>query len=152
MMNNPDDVELARLRERVQRLEQQLADQEREEQTPKVPPPPPPINPEEPGMGRRAMNFMYNVGNRHAALRNFGWAMVDGVKAAGYIAGCAASAARATPAMLVKAKAAYAAAVALAAANPIGAGVAGVAALVVAEKASRYTDEDGNTRHQCAIM
>jgi len=150
MMNNPDDTELARLRERVQRLEQQLAEQAREEQnTPQVPPP---ANPEEPGMGRRAMNFMYNVGNRHAAIRNFGWAMVDGVKAAGYIAGCAASAARATPAMLAKAKAAYAAAAALAAANPIGAGVVGVVALAAAEKATRYTDEDGNTRHSCAIM
>ncbi len=154
MMNeNPQDIELARLRERVELLERQLAEQAREEQNiPQVPPPPPPVNPEEPGMGRRAMNFMYNVGNRHAMLRNFGWAMVDGVKAAGYIAGAAASAARATPAMLVKAKAAYAAALALAAANPIGAGVAGVVALAAAEKSTRYTDENGNTRHQCAIM
>lgn len=150
MMNEaPEDVELARLRERVELLERQLAAQARLDAAARNAPPAP-----EPdvGMGRRAMNFMYNVGNRHAMLRNFGWAMVDGVKAAGYIAGAAASAARATPAMLVKAKAAYAAALALAAANPIGAGVVGVVALAAAEKSTRYTDENGNTRHQCAIM
>ena len=156
MMNeNPNNDELERLRQRVELLERQLAEEARQQEAranaarndaPAEHPEP------DIGMGRRAMNFMYNVGNRHAAIRNFGWAMVDGVKAAGYIAGCAASAARATPAMLAKAKAAYAAALALAAANPIGAGVVGVVALAAAEKSTRYTDENGNTRHSCSIM
>jgi hypothetical protein len=148
MMNNLDDTELERLRQRVQRLEQQLADQGREANDAPPPPPMPEI-----GMGRRAMNFMYNVGNRHAAVRNFLWALNDSVKVVGAVGGVAVAAAKATPAAVAKAKGAYAAAAALAAANPVIAGVAAVAiAGAATERAARYEDEYGNRRHSCAIL
>ena len=152
MMNeNPEDIELKRLREQVELLERQLAEQARQDRA-AAPPQSAPAPQPDIGMGKRAMNFMYNVGNRHAVMRNFCWAVQDSVTITGYVAGCATAAMRATPAMLVKAKAAYAAALALAAANPVTTGVVAVVGAAAIERATRYTDEEGNTRHQCAIM
>ena len=143
MMNN-DEEELQQLRERVRRLEQRT----QADETPTHAPPQPEI-----GMGRRAMNFMYNAGHLHAGVRNFLWAMRDGVIVAGYIVSATGAVVKATPAVLAKAKAAFLAAQALAAANPVGAGVAAAAATAAAiEHMTRYEDEEGNTRHRCTIM
>jgi|SRR5882757_303800 len=108
--------------------------------------------PPAPGRARRAMNFMYNAVDLHAAARNFIWAIQDGAVIGGYLVTAAGTVIKATPAMLVKAKAAYAAAMALAAANPIGAGIAAGVGLAAIERATRYEDEEGNTRHACSIM
>lgn len=111
----------------------------------------------EPGFARRAMFFMYNVGNAHAILRNFAWAVHDAGYVAGAVAGAATVMAQATPEIAMKmAMTANKAAIAVkaaAVANPV---IAGVAAVVVAgavvEKVTRYEDEEGKTRHHCAVM
>lgn len=145
---NEQQNELELLRLRVEILEKQLEQQRQAEEAQRNPRPAPEV-----GMGRRVLNFMYNAGNAHAAMRNLLWALDDGVKVTGFIGGCAVAAVKITPAMVAKAKAAYAAALTPATANPVAVGVAAaVSAGVATERLTRCEDEDGKTKHHCAIM
>ena len=150
------EQEMKQLREQVEQLQQKVQELE-DKNNENVPAPdnaPPPHAPNQPGVARRAMNFMYNAGNLHAAARNFLWALDDGAKIAGFIGGCAVAAAKAAPAVAAKVGSGSSAVGKAAKENPkataIGIGV--VAAITIAERVTRYEDEDGNTKHRCAIM
>jgi predicted nuclease with TOPRIM domain len=131
------EEEIERLRKEVEDLKKQV-----QELKPKVKPSAP-----NPGLIKQGMHFIYNIGNTHAVLKNFGWAMTDCAKLAGFVGGCAVSAAKASP------KAAKKILEVLKDNPKIAAiGVGTVAAIAVAEKVTRYEDEEGKTHHKCAIM
>ena len=160
------DLEIERLRRQVQAMQDEIEQIRRDIYNPpndveqlevdetqvvaRNEPPPAPWY--APRRFNNAMNWMYDVAQGHAILRNFGWAALDATRFVGFVGGVAMAAVKATPAAVAKAKGAAAAVGAIAAANPVGAGVVGVVALAAAEKATRYKDEDGNTRHSCSIM
>lgn len=100
-----------------------------------------------PSLFKQGMHFVYNVGNTHAIMKNFGWAMTDCAKAAAFVGTAAVSAAKASPKVAKKAIEALKDNPKVAA---IGAAVAVTAA--AAEYATRYEDEEGNTKHRCSIM
>lgn len=163
------EVEIQRLREQVAQLQEEVENIRRDiynappddeagddEETPLVravvPVPPPEPAWYAPRRLNNMMNWMYDIAQAHAIVRNFGWAAIDGARFAGFVGGVAIAAAKATPAAVAKAKGAGVALGAVAAANPVGAGVVAVVAVAAAERATRYEDEDGVTKHRCAIM
>ena len=164
------EIEIQRLREQVAQLREEVEnirrdiynappnDEAGDEETPTpnaravVPVPPPEPAWYAPRRLNRAMNWMYDIAQAHAIVRNFGWAAIDGARFAGFVGGVALAAAKATPAAVAKAKGAAAVLGAAAAANPIGAGVAAVVVVAAAERATRYEDDDGVTKHKCVIM
>lgn len=158
--------EIERLGNRVRYLENERTPEQPQEQqeSEMVPirdrPPTPPMAGHQqqhaPSLMRRALHFMYNVGNTHAIIRNFEWAVQDGAYVVGAVGGVAAAAAKVAPEMAAKtaltAKNALLAAKAAAAANPALAGVAAcIVGTLVAERITRYEDKEGKTRHRCTI-
>lgn len=161
------DLEVERLRRQVQAMQDEIEQIRRdiynppqdveqlevdETQVAVVRNEPPPAPWYAPRRFNNAMNWMYDIAQGHAILRNFGWAALDATRLVGFVGGVAIAAVKATPAAVAKAKGAAAAVGALAAANPVGAGVAAVVAVAAVERATRYEDEDGVTKHKCAIM
>ncbi len=146
------EIEIQRLREQVAQMKEEIeairqdvydaesADADDNAGVMVPAPPKPKVEPEAPWYAPRrasgAMNWMYDIAQAHAIIRNFGWAMVDGAKFAGFVGGAAWSAGKiaknnpkATAALLVAA-----------------------AAVGTVERLTRYEDEEGETHHKCAIM
>jgi hypothetical protein len=162
------DIEIQRLREQIAQMQEEIehirndiydAPREEDEEpnqnaVANVPAPQAPAIQNEvpwyaPRRMGRAMNWMYDVAQAHAIVRNFGWAVTDGAQFVGFAGGCAMATARRLQNSPMAKKA-----VDCIKENPkvVGAVVATGAVVALAERATRYEDENGETKHRCAIL